>query len=473
MVHPAAGQHGTDAWGDWVDTTVADHVATLAAVPTTYVPKGTRDLFVADYGAIGNGTTDDTTALTAALSAARTAKARLTFGFGLTYVVSGQLDPTGVIIAGNGATLKIKAGVTPAWNLFQPYGACFVNNLQFDLNKANTTDPGTGTASGGIYGYSGSGWSGTMTFRDVTIINGYTAGFKFGTLWSITDAINAPASAVLLDNVTVDGCNTGVYAFGISGLAVINPTITGIAAVGIQDILSLDTEIIGGKVSGTGDHGICTTYSNGFSCQGARVADSGGDGIVVGGGDVTLKEAINWTLTGNVVKGSTLNGISIDTTKTGALTTPVVVDATIHGNVLRDNTIHGIYLHNAEYAAVTGNVARGNGNAGIALDSRHISMSGNTLYGNAYGIAFQGLTGNPYGYHEVGRNVVVNNTVSDYSFDTLGAPGTTLQLSGTGTPQAVVAAPVGSTFVRTDGGTSTALYVKETGGFTSTGWVAK
>ncbi len=44
---------------------------------------------------------------------------------------------------------------------------------------------------------------------------------------------------------------------------------------------------------------------------------------------------------------------------------------------------------------------------------------------------------------------------------------------GTGSPEGAVAAPVGSLFLRTNGGTSTTLYVKETGAATNTGWVAK
>ena len=43
---------------------------------------------------------------------------------------------------------------------------------------------------------------------------------------------------------------------------------------------------------------------------------------------------------------------------------------------------------------------------------------------------------------------------------------------GAGTPEAVVTAPVGTLYIRTDGGTSTTLYVKETGSG-NTGWVAK
>lgn len=45
-------------------------------------------------------------------------------------------------------------------------------------------------------------------------------------------------------------------------------------------------------------------------------------------------------------------------------------------------------------------------------------------------------------------------------------------LSGAGTPEAVITAPVGSIFLRTDGGAATTLYVKESGAG-NTGWAAK
>ena len=44
--------------------------------------------------------------------------------------------------------------------------------------------------------------------------------------------------------------------------------------------------------------------------------------------------------------------------------------------------------------------------------------------------------------------------------------------SGTGAPEGVIAAPVGSIYLDDNGGTAT-LYVKQSGGATSTGWVAK
>ncbi len=45
--------------------------------------------------------------------------------------------------------------------------------------------------------------------------------------------------------------------------------------------------------------------------------------------------------------------------------------------------------------------------------------------------------------------------------------------SGTGDPNGVLVADVGALFLRTDGGASTTLWVKESGSGLSSGWVAK
>jgi len=50
--------------------------------------------------------------------------------------------------------------------------------------------------------------------------------------------------------------------------------------------------------------------------------------------------------------------------------------------------------------------------------------------------------------------------------------GTVKVLSGPGSPAGVVTAPVGSLYLRTDGGANTTAYVKESG-VGSSGWVAK
>ena len=45
-------------------------------------------------------------------------------------------------------------------------------------------------------------------------------------------------------------------------------------------------------------------------------------------------------------------------------------------------------------------------------------------------------------------------------------------LAGSGSPESAVTAPVGSIYLRTDGGVATTLYVKESGSG-NTGWAAK
>lgn len=50
--------------------------------------------------------------------------------------------------------------------------------------------------------------------------------------------------------------------------------------------------------------------------------------------------------------------------------------------------------------------------------------------------------------------------------------GATRVLAGAGSPETVVTAPVGSLYLRTNGGAGTCLYIKESG-VLAVGWVAK
>lgn len=59
-----------------------------------------------------------------------------------------------------------------------------------------------------------------------------------------------------------------------------------------------------------------------------------------------------------------------------------------------------------------------------------------------------------------------------FRVDLAGGASSLYERFGSGSPEGVVAAPVGAIYHRTDGGTDTALYKKETGTATSSGWVA-
>jgi hypothetical protein len=74
-------------------------------------------------------------------------------------------------------------------------------------------------------------------------------------------------------------------------------------------------------------------------------------------------------------------------------------------------------------------------------------------------------------YHTADNIVFRNVALSGAPVYSLGPSGPFLRV-GTGSPEGAISAPVGSLFLRTDGGATSTLYVKETGAG-NTGWAAK
>lgn len=426
-------------------------------------------------GAVGDGTADDNAAMAATFTLARAAKGRVLLQANKTYTVTATLNPAGTIVDGFASTVKIKAGVTANFNVFTSNGPCTIEGLTIDLNKANTVNPNVNSQGIGFYQFVAGGWSGRTVLRDVSVINGHQIGVRFGTTSAATDPLDAALndSAAVIENLRVDGCNVGVWLQNTAGITLINPRITNIGTDGIWDYFSRGTQIIGGRVTATGNHGVVTQYSHGFLASGVDVHAAGSMGIVVGGGSTTLESARDFRITGCHVRSCVSHGISVDPTKVGAPTTIQPCDGSITGNVMYGNGMHGIYLHNTSRVGVSGNVCTNHVGASagaLVMDSALVSVSGNTFTGNTYGIKFTGNVAG-YGYHAVGENVVRNNVTADWYYDANGAAVMTLSLTGAGVP--AIPAPVGSLYRRTDGGAGSSLYVKESGGVTSAGWVAK
>lgn len=457
-----------------VSTLVTTSTATQTAMDGRFLKVLEGPLDPARYGAVGDGTTVDRVAINNAIAAMSTGQT-MRLRPGLTYIVDAQIThKAGITIEGNGATIKVKPSTTPTYNVFQPSSALTIRGLTIDLNKANTTDPGAITQGIGLYCFAASGWSDVLVLEDVRVINGYQPGVRFGTTSAATDPLNVSLSRAMVRGLVVDSCKYGVYIQNCGGISIVSPEISNTTADSIWDNFTRGTQVIGGHIRSAGGHGIVTQYSHGFEANGAEVTAAGNMGIVVGGGSTTLNQARNFRIVNNHVRASVSNGISVDPTKTGSGTTPQPVYGVVSGNVSEANGLHGIYLHNTQYMAVEGNQSIQNtGNAssgGLAMDSKDVAVSGNVLVGNNYGIKFQG-TVSGYGSHQIGRNRITGSVTADYYYDSNGADNTTLDLQGSGAP--AIAAPVGSTYRRVDGGASTSFYVKESGGVTSSGWVAK
>jgi len=107
---------------------------------------------------------------------------------------------------------------------------------------------------------------------------------------------------------------------------------------------------------------------------------------------------------------------------------------------------------NAIYTTDTGAV-------GIYSDHRGTSNTGLWYWRNGTGAANERMRLEATGNLVVAGAVSVSGTAATFT-------------SGTGSPESVKTAPVGSLYTRTDGGASTTLYVKESGAG-NTGWIAK
>lgn len=192
---------------------------------------------------------------------------------------------------------------------------------------------------------------------------------------------------------------------------------TGGTMVGI-DITSADATVIGGSATGC---------FRGYSSVGARTKFIGvsarsntDDGILVGvGSDDSL-------VSGCTATSNTDDGIVLRADR-----------CRVFGNTITSNSGTGLdIIAGADNNRIDGNYFASNGTA-----------MGDAGSGNRFGLLNDGLS-SPY----------LNTTI--------------VYLAGTGSPEGVHAAPVGSQFARTDGGAVTSLYIKESG-TGNTGWVAK
>lgn len=184
----------------------------------------------------------------------------------------------------------------------------------------------------------------------------------------------------------------------------------------------------------------------------------GGSGDVTGPGSSTDNAIARFNgLTGKIIQNS-LATLS----DTGQLDTPGPVNVTGGGNAL--NVTGNI---SADSIATFPYFSFGVPKVGVLTGNDTFSIewtpSGGYLDTSDVGIARSGI----------GVAKITDGSTGDGSLNTLSVifSGGPTDTTGAGSPEGVVTAVVGSTFRRTDGGTNTTLYRKESGAG-NTGWVA-
>lgn len=177
---------------------------------------------VVDYGALGDGTTDDTSAIQAAIDACTNSSGTVIFPFG-TYVVSTLSPKSNVTLDLQGSTLFLKSGTNE--RIFN--GSSGGENFCV----LNGTLDGNQSGNAGDYNLSGAsnfvGWS-NLTFKNITWQNVFRASLILGS--GLTGNKN-----ILLENIVHQDCGQvnafGKYAYALeaytdtSRLKIINFTV--------------------------------------------------------------------------------------------------------------------------------------------------------------------------------------------------------------------------------------------------------
>lgn len=322
---------------------------------TESVAKGELTLNVKDYGAVGNGVTDDTTAINAALTAATSTGIKLV-GLNKSHVVSG------ILIIPDGVHLTSLTGMSEI---------VVAAGFNFPVLRANGTTPHIShikvrKAAGAVAGASGHGVhligiSDGAVIEDVWV-DGMSSGFYIG---GHLGTVPGTATRTLLSRCRAT--NSNVYGFLLEE---VNGT-------RLSECVSSVSGLDGVKLTRDAKN---VTLTGGYFT--GAVA---GDGLDAYAGGDTL------TIQGGTYSGNSINGITIkcdDLNKTDAATYGLVRKINVTGVHADNNTGNGITCHrsngNPDDATeplvrgfnLSSSSFQGNGSYGVYLQARMVTVSG-------------------------------------------------------------------------------------------------
>jgi hypothetical protein len=166
---------------------------------------------------------------------------------------------------------------------------------------------------------------------------------------------------------------------------------------------------------------------------------------------------------GNVITGNTI---------LSAGTFAILLYGVCAGNVVANNSVAGASIAIWSLSSVIASTINVTGRTGRAPSENNV-VSFNAVRGGSIAFTFNDFGADAYSAtvgNELSHNRVLNGK---FPLANPLAQTPPVYLSGNGSPENVVVAPIGSLYTRQDGSTSTTLYVKTATGTTSAGWTAK
>jgi polygalacturonase len=310
-------------------------------------------------------------------------------------------------------------------------------------------------------------------------INGNEAGIN-------TERVIIRGNQVDMPSSPVSGAANCIELWGGGGRAAISDNITNGGSMGVSVDSGHHTAVAGNTFVGPSSYGMEVARCSYVTLTG---------NVVDGQGLATRGVLISNTSPGRIsVAGNIIDNLAASSRGIFATNTPSYLS--IVGNTIElDATGYGIELSGATHAAISGNNIHGGGVAqkAIALTNcAGVAVSGNACHnftengvliiassGTSDNIAIAGNTmvscGNPVTTQISGGSIGTHvrwDSNAPNVIDMISATQNIQRRSGFGSPESAITAGIGSIYQQRDGGTSTTLWVKESG-TGSSGWVAK
>ncbi|MHC8372069.1 M10 family metallopeptidase C-terminal domain-containing protein [Pseudomonas sp. MDT1-85] len=358
---------------------------------------------VQNFGAKGDGITDDTAAIQSAIDAAAAGGGGQVYMPTGTYIVSGGEEPSdgclmlksNVYLYGDGmgaTTVKVADGSDTKITgvIRSAYGEethdFGVSNLTIDGNRDSTTGKIDGWFNGYIPGEAGYDSNVTLDSVEIKDCSGY--GF---------DPHEQTVNMVIKNSVS--------HGNGLDGF--------------VADFLSNST--FENNVAYDNDrHGFnIVTSTHDFTLTNNVAYDNGGNGIVVQRGSEDIPSPSNITITGGEVYGNGAEGVLIKMSS----------EVTVSGVDIHDNTSAGIRIYGSNHVEIIDNTLTNNSlgspvpeiiiqsyNDTLGVSGKYFNGSDNTIQGNiiigsnlsTYGVAERNEDGTD-------RNAIIGNTISHTS----------------------------------------------------------
>ncbi|WP_053162580.1 putative Ig domain-containing protein [Pseudomonas brassicacearum] len=358
---------------------------------------------VQNFGAKGDGITDDTAAIQSAIDAAAAAGGGQVYMPTGTYIVSGGEEPSdgclmlksNVYLYGDGmgeTTVKLVDGSdTKITGIIRSaYGEethdFGVSNLTIDGNRDSTTGKVDGWFNGYIPGEEGYDSNVTLDSVEIKDCSGY--GF---------DPHEQTVNMVIKNSVS--------HGNGLDGF--------------VADFLS-DSTFENNVAYDNDRHGFnVVTSTHDFTMTNNVAYDNGGNGIVIQRGSEDIPSPNNITITGGEVYGNGAEGVLIKLSS----------EVTVTGVDIHDNSSAGIRIYGSNHVEIIDNTLNNNSLGGavpeiiiqsyddtLGVSGKYFNGSDNTIQGNiisgsdlsTYGVAERNEDGTD-------RNAIIANTISHTS----------------------------------------------------------